>query len=196
MKAKKLLGLSLIFVLLLGGAAALYERLSTKAGADQLVEQNPEEQEDGSESAQDEGSEMITAPDFSVYDAEGNEVKLSDFFGKPIVLNFWASWCSPCKEEMQDFEEAHLELQEEVQFLMVNLTDGSRETVDSALAYIEEQGFTFPVFYDTDTDAAQTYHVYSIPASFFIDAQGYAIARASGAIDRDTLKKGIDMITS
>jgi len=135
-----------------------------------------------------------TAPDFTVYDIDGNAVKLSDHFGKPIVLNFWASWCGPCKMEMPDFNEKYQELGEEVHFLMINVTDGSRETVESASAFIAEQGYVFPVFYDTTSMAAMTYGAYSLPSTYFIDAEGHAVARAVGAIDGETLQYGIDMI--
>ncbi|MBP3544577.1 MAG: TlpA family protein disulfide reductase, partial [Lachnospiraceae bacterium] len=72
--------------------------------------------------------EKVPAPDFTVIDAEGNEVKLSDMRGKPVVVNFWASWCGPCKMEMPEFEEVYKELGDEVHFMMVNLTDGWQET--------------------------------------------------------------------
>lgn len=137
--------------------------------------------------------ELTAAPDFIVYDRDGNEVHLYNFLGKPIVVNFWASWCGPCKMEMPDFEEKYLALGDEIQFLMVNLTTG-RETMESADAFIADAGYTFPVFYDTQSNAAVTYGAYSIPTTFFIDAEGHAIARATGAIDAETLQRGIDMI--
>ena len=98
--------------------------------------------------------------------------------------------------EMPDFNEKYLEIGEEVQFLIINMTDGSRETVETASAFIAEQGYSFPVFYDTDQDAATIYGVYSLPTTYFIDAEGNAIAQATGAIDEGTLQRGIDMIIS
>ncbi len=73
--------------------------------------------------------EVIKAPDFAVTDREGNTVRFSDLTGKPIVINFWASWCPPCKSEMPEFDKVYRELGESVTFLMINATDGNRETV-------------------------------------------------------------------
>ena len=140
-------------------------------------------------------TERDPAPDFTVYDSQGNTVKLSDFKGKPTVVNFWASWCGPCKSEMPYFEEKYKALGDEVNFLMVNLTDGSQETMESASGYIATQGYTFPVYYDPDASATIAYRVYSVPATYFIDAQGNMVVHALGAIDAQTLQQGIDMIT-
>ena len=96
--------------------------------------------------------------------------------------------------EMPDFHEKYLELGQDVHFLMVNMTDGSRETVDSASAFISKNAYAFPVFYDTAVDAAMTYGVYSLPTTYFINAEGHAIAQATGSINAETLQRGIDMI--
>ena len=137
-----------------------------------------------------------TAPDFTILDMEGKEVKLSDFFGTPIVLNFWASWCPPCKAELPDFEEACKKYDGDVVFLMVNLTDGQRETVEVAKDFIASEGYTFPVYFDTKYEAAYTYGVSSIPQTYFINADGSLEARATGMISSSQLEQGIGMIYS
>ena len=129
-----------------------------------------------------------------MYDEEGNAFRLSDFEGKPVVLNFWASWCGPCKLEMPDFDEAYGKYGEDIHFLMVNMTDGYQENVESAKEFIDDSGYNFPVYYDTDVDAARTYGVYSIPTTYFIDKDGYVIANGRGALDAETLQIGIDYI--
>lgn len=97
---------------------------------------------------------------------------------------------------MPDFDEAYKRYKDGIHFLMVNLTDGSRETVETASSYIKEQGYSFPVYYDIMSEAAMTYSVYSVPTTYFIDKKGNIIAHAQGAIDRESLQKGIDMIYS
>lgn len=180
---KKLLILVLVFALLMGGAYVLYSQLGDMAATEQLQTQE----------STDATAEKIQAPDFTVYDGQGNGVKLSSYIGKPVVLNFWASWCGPCQSEMPAFQKKYLEFGEEIQFLMVNMTAG-RETLDSAKDFIAQKGYTFPVFYDTQEQAAIAYSVYSLPTTYFISDAGSLVAQATGAINAELLQQGIDMI--
>jgi len=179
------------FVLLLIGASVLYNNLAKEYKPEANLQAVPDSAETEQIPAEQESAKVI---DFTMENMAGEEITLYSLVGKPLVLNFWASWCGPCKMEMPDFEEKYLELGSELNFLMVNMTDGSRETVSIASNFIDEQGYTFPVYYDTQSSAAITYSVYSLPTTYFIDADGYIIAQASGAIDAETLQKGIDMI--
>ena len=191
--------LSLLLVVLLVAAGFLYNSLKDKVELSNLVAQTtavPSEEPtaDPDATAAPTATPRPAAPDFTVYDVEGDAVSLSSMQGKPVVVNFWASWCGPCKSEMPDFQKAYEQHGEAVHFMIVNMTDGMQETKEKAKAYVDKQGFTFPVYYDTDMDAAMTYGVSSIPATYFVAADGSLIARANGAISLATLEKGLSMI--
>ena len=133
------------------------------------------------------------APDFSMLDTNGQRVALKDFRGKAVVLNFWASWCPPCKAEMPDFETAYKEYGDRVNFLMVNLTSGS-ETVSKAGSYVAECGYTFPVYFDIYGEGADAYEIESIPQTYFIDERGVIQAYATQRIDGEELHRAIKIL--
>ena len=133
-------------------------------------------------------------PDFTVYDRDGNAVKLSDFAGKPIVLNFWASSYGTCKAEMPFFDDAYNDYKDKVQFIMVNVTDGEQETLESATQYIDSTVYRFPVYYDLDLEASTVFGVTSLPTTYFFDATGTPVAYAKTTMDVKKIKQGIELI--
>lgn len=134
------------------------------------------------------------AEDFTVYDKDGNPVRLANHYPEPIVVNFWASWDTLSQEQLPVFEKMYQKYGDQVQFMMVNITDGSKENRESADAYIAEKGYTFPVYYDTDMSAVTAYGTRSIPATYFVNSRFDLMGRANGVIDEETLKKGIKLI--
>ena len=190
-KALKIVLLVLIFVALLLGAKNLYDTLGSQVQLDTLVTQ-PAQTEVAEQTEAAQATEAVK--DLTVYDLEGNAHSLSDFRGKPVILNFWATWCGYCKMEMPDFEEAYQKYGEEIHFLMINVTDGVQETVEKASAYVAEQGYTFPVFYDTDQAAMLNYNLSGLPVTYLLDEEGQIVAWQQGMLTASTLQSGIDML--
>ena len=144
--------------------------------------------EDAAEPA-GETEEEVLAPDFTVLDYDGADVTLSDRLaeGKPIVLNFWATWCGPCKSELPYFDKAAAEYADEVTFMLINLTDGQRETPDGVKEFMEDNGYTFPVYFDTEYSAAIPYGANSIPLTYFVTSDGVVVGGYMGAMPEETL---------
>ncbi len=188
-KSLKIIIVFLLLAILLVGAYVLYNQLAPSLQMNQLATQPAgETTPDGTEEPK------TPAPDFTAYDLDGNAYKLSDFQGKPVILNFWASWCGPCQMEMPDFQEKFDAYGEEINFLLVNLTDGIRETVEKASGFIADKGYSFPVYYDAYQEAAIAYRITGMPVTYFIDAEGNLVAQGSGALNSEVLQTGIDML--
>ena len=189
--------IAVLFAALLGGAFFLYGGLTDRYDPNLMIETDSAEMDKGeTDDTAEEQYQPVIAPDFTVYDIDGNEVKLSDFYGKPMIINFWASWCGPCQMEMPEFQNAYDEYGDKINFVIVNMTDGNRETVETASDFMADSGYTFPVYYDTDMDAAATYGVRSLPTTYFADSDGHLVIYGSGALTEDMMAQGIGMIYS
>lgn len=172
----------ILMICLIGGAMILYQQLTKSRTA-----RVPTSKESTDKSS------STKAPDFKVQDAKGNDIQFHSLVGKKkIVLNFWASWCPPCKGEMPEFEKIHKKYSNDVAFVMVNMTDGSRETVETASAYINENKYTMPMYFDVHQDAATNYQVASLPTTYFVDLDGNISNGYQGQINEKILEKEIE----
>ncbi|MBR5302412.1 MAG: redoxin domain-containing protein [Clostridia bacterium] len=131
------------------------------------------------------------APDFTAYDDAGSKVSLKDMRGKPVVVNFFASWCGPCKMEMPYFDEFYHQYGDQVTFMMVNLCAFGNDTKENGKKMVEDGGWTFPVYFDSDGDAALKYAIRSMPTTIFVGADGQLKGRHTGVISRENLEKTI-----
>ena len=134
------------------------------------------------------------AQDFTVCDGEERDVRLAGFYPKPMVVHFWASWDSASQQTLPVFQQLYLEYGDRIQFVMVNLTDGNKETMETAKEYLKENEYDFPVYYDIYGSAKSAYETRSIPATYFISSKFDLIARANGPVETDSLEQGMQMI--
>lgn len=139
-------------------------------------------------------SNLKKAHDFEVLDSQGQKVKLSDFLGKPVVVNFWATWCGPCRIELPEFEEAYKKYEGKIEFLMVNLTDGYEETEESVKKFVQQNNYQFPLYFDTEFSATNAYNLYSIPQTLLIDKEGNILKSYIGMIEKEDLEKYIKIL--
>lgn len=115
--------------------------------------------------------EGFLAPDFALQDSQGQTIRLSDLRGKPVLVNLWASWCPPCKEEMPAMQKTYdAYAQQGFAILAVNTT--YQDEKNSALEFAASRGLTFPILFDLDGSVSRKYLVHSMPTSFFIDKDG------------------------
>lgn len=120
------------------------------------------------------------APDIKFTDLAGNPVLLSSFKGKVIFLNFWATWCPPCRGEMPSLEKLHEKMKGKA-FVILAISIGENKL--KVANFIKENKYSFPVYLDTDNQAADVYKVSGIPTNFLIDKDGYVMFRESGSRD-------------
>ena len=160
----------------------------------------PSESESSSEVEENSESETATPSyDFTVEDADGNAIKLSEISGKPMVVYFWASWCGNSLLELPTIEEGYRKYGDAVNFVVVAIIDGEYETLDSAKEFLSKQDFTFPVYFDVNGEAYNNMELEGFPNVaraylFYADGSYAKRANASSLLDSAMLDEGISII--
>lgn len=133
------------------------------------------------------------APDFTLNDLEGNAVRLSDLKGKGVFINFWATWCNPCRAEMPDIEAVWKANKDKgLVVLAVNLTN--QDDVEAVKVYMKDMKLSFPALLDTKGSVASLYRVGPIPSSYFVNREGVLTSVQVGAMSRSTMETRINRL--
>jgi len=130
----------------------------------------------------------VPAPDFTLQTLDGESVSLSDYRGKLVMINFWASWCPPCNSEMPDLQRYYEQHQDE-DFIILGVN--YQDTPDKVQAFIEKYGVTFPILLDSDGRIANLFGVQGLPTSFFVDKEGNVLGYQPGPVTKEMLEDGI-----
>lgn len=141
---------------------------------------------DGMEAKAEKG---FLAPNFTIEHVDGNKISLSNFIGKPVFINFWASWCGPCRDEMPFIQEAYDAYGDQIEFIMINVIETDK--IKDMQTYISEYGFTFPVYLDKKNVVSDLYNIYGYPTSFFIDRNGIIQEQFLGGMTEEFFTKNI-----
>lgn len=157
------------------------------------------------ESSLPDTSDRVEAPDFTLVDQFGEEHKLSDYKGKVVFLNFWATWCPPCREEMPDIEALYKEYGENSEDLIIlsvanpktkDNPNNNDKTIEEVTKFMEDNGYSYPTLMDTTGDVLLQYYITAFPTTFMIDREGRVIGYASGALTKDIMKNIITQALS
>ena len=132
-----------------------------------------------------------TAPDFTLKTLAGDTATLSHFQGRPVFLNFWATWCKPCRSEMEQIASAYrAHVDEGLQVFAIDLTDQERKLND-VRKFVEELQMPFPVLLDEKGKVRKRYALRGVPTSVFIDAGGVVRLVNPGPITSETIQRGL-----
>ena len=134
--------------------------------------------------------------DATVYTADGQPKKMTEIAaGKPLVINFWATWCPYCVQEMPDFQGIFHDYGDRISFAFVDSTDGRRETKEAAQTWLAENGLDdLPAYYDTDLDATATFGASSLPSTVVVSANGEIMLAKPGRINDASMRSALDTL--
>ncbi len=159
-----------------------------------------------SESTSEETQEAIPAPDFTLVDQYGNTHRLSDYKGKVVFLNFWASWCGPCRQEMPEIEALYQDWDENNgELVVLGVAAPDREgffinqkekSADEIASWLSQQGYTYPTVMDTTGEVFDSYGISAYPTTFMIDKEGNVFGYLSGAMTRSIMDSIVEQTFS
>ena len=132
----------------------------------------------------------IPAPDFALTTMEGEEIRFADLVGKPLLLNIWATWCPPCREELPFFQQAFEKYAENITFVFLSVDDEKEEVEE----FITENGYTFPVYLDPAAESLMTYGINSIPVTVLVDAEGNILEGWVGSLPEEMVAQCMEIL--
>lgn len=122
----------------------------------------------------------VESTDFTLKDLDNKKISLRNYRGKIVMLNFWATWCTPCRQEMPSMEKLHRQFKDKG-FVVLAVAAG--EKAEGVNAFVKEYHITFSALLDTDQEVAEEYQVWALPTTYFINAEGKIIGRVNGSRD-------------
>ncbi|KFM99730.1 thiol:disulfide interchange protein [Bacillus clarus] len=183
--------LTIIVVLLCLAGYAAYEQFGKNDK--QVIEDQAKSEAAMKEVIAKNGIEVgKVAPNFELTKLDGTKVKLSDLKGKTVILNFWATWCGPCQQEMPDMEAFYKKHKDNVEILAVNYTPSEGGNGEEKInKFVKEKGVTFPILLDKEINVTTTYKVITIPTSYFIDTKGVIQDKFIGPMTQKEMEKRV-----
>jgi len=186
--SKKIFAIIVVIVLLFGGFYMFSKQNNTKQDVSNNTVQENTDKENIDEKSQELAVGKI-APSFTLNNLNGEEVSLSDYEGKIVLINFWATWCGYCDKEMPDLQRLH----EENEDLVVLAVD-VRESKQEVQSYIDKGNYDFPVLLDENGEASITYLVSAFPTSYFVDEKGILLGAVQGMMTYDKMNSILEQI--
>jgi thiol-disulfide isomerase/thioredoxin len=186
MKIKTILGVLLLGLLVFGAAYNFGEKQRSTEKVEQIAIDKNTNQISPDEMVDTGPNLTEAAPNFELETLSGDKIKLSDLRGKNVLVNFWATWCGPCRDEMPDLEKFYQDYKDNnLEVLAVNLTSNEHKQ-ENVNEFVETFELSFPVLLDADGTVAEQYQIYYIPTTYFINKEGI-ITLKTGPLNYDQM---------
>lgn len=193
-------------VVVIVGASVAYDKLVPKSADGSTTAQSTESSRTSTSSSSSSSSDggassdvfggstkaSASLSDFSVLDEAGNSVKLSSLQGKPTIVGYWATWCPYCVKEAPTIQKLYETYGDRVNFMMIDTVDGTRETIDTGKAWKEQNGYTYPIYFDTTMEASYAGNVYYLPTTYVLKADGSVLTSITSTVNETSMINILD----